>query len=498
MADINIAGPNTGASLSAQIAARQLWDKAVSIYEGEEDPFMNLEGGKESIIETKTDTASGAGTKIKYTVTSEFGDEGKMGDELFEVGDDFEEMLLGEFELSVDWLRGATRWTKRGQEVLGLGTELTRKVPHQLGAWMGKMKSHSMMMTMLHKTGSGNHFYVDPLGEDNMDFGDTLTYDAIIKGGAILKPLGGQPARIGKDPQGNPIWGACVMGTDNAIFGLKQDPVYRTNLQHAFDKGAGNYLFSGGVAKLDGHLIKEYVPKRGDVEGAVGSPFNPQALLGEGISAGTTTFDIKGGGNPTSAAKVKKKFYKYFPKYAYRWMPGDVLSTTSDLCWKLQALGQDGATQKVFYVRIQNPPNAAVDPGKWGFYEVSANDGNKLTVSARLGPTSNSGIRYTTLGGVAWSASVNSTTHAAGSLVVLCNRKGTPLGATPFMYRGMAYRGYGSVRNNRTEDSYNGGFVQERYIESVFGQCMRKDRVGNIPAVAIMKHAISYPGLIDS
>jgi hypothetical protein len=517
MADYNGNGPNdytnaggtTGLSQQG-VDPRKIWDRAVSIHEGEEDPFMSLEGGKDSIIETKTETASGAGSTIKFTVTSEFGDEGKQGDDLFETSDDFEEMLLGDFELTVDWLRGATRWKKRGMEKMGLGTELTRKVPQQLGSWLGKMKSHSMLMTMLHKSNTNNHFYVNTDGEDALTIGDTLSYDAILKGGAILKPLGGTPAKIGRDASGNPIWGSVVMGTDNAVFGLKNDPVYRANLQSAMDRGMGNYLFSGGVAKIDGHLIKEYVPRRGDIEGAVGSPLNPQALLGYAISAGTATFDIKGGNSNVSADKTKKKYFKYFPKFAFRWSPLDILAdltATTARCWKLTATGYDNGVSPdtpasdVFYVRIQNPPNAATDAGKWGFYEVSTNDGNKLTVSARLGGTANSGvtldIRHTTIGGVTWNSAIHTATHAIGSLVVLCNKLGTPLGATPFMFRQMAYRGYGSVRNQRQEDSHNGGFVQERYIESVFGQCLREDRVGNKPALSIIKHAISYPGLID-
>lgn len=490
-------GPNDGSSLVAQVDPRVLWDRAITLYEEMEDPFMALEGGSDSVIVTKTDTAAEAGATIKFQVTSEFGDEGKMGDETFEDGDDYEEMLLGEFELTVDWWRHATRWKKRGMEIMGIKQELVAKVPKLLGGWLGGKKSHSMQMTMLHKTNADNHFYAGGLGEDGITMGDCLTYDEIVKAGAILQPLGGTPARIGRDSQGNMIWGSCIIATNNATYGLKQDPVYRLNLQNGFDRGMGNLLFSGGVAKVDGHMIKEYTPKRGDKEGAVGSPLNPHALLGVAIAGGTTTFDIKGGGNATSAAKTKKKYYKYFPKYAYPWSPADALSATSEICWDLRALGEDGVTANVFYVRVTNPPNAATDPGKWCIYECSANDGNKLTVSARLG-ASDSGIRYQTVGSVTWDANKHTVTHAAGSLVTLCNAAGVPLGATLVLYKAAAYRGYGSVRNNRVADSKEGGFIQERYIESVFGQCLREDRIGTKPGVAVIKHGIHYPGLIDA
>jgi hypothetical protein len=89
-------------------------------------------------------------------------------------------------------------------------------------------------------------------------------------------------------------------------------------------------------------------------------------------------------------------------------------------------------------------------------------------------------------------------THGVGSLVTLCNAKGVPLGATLFLYRQAAYRGYGSVRNQRQEQRHNGDFVMDTYIESVFGQCLCEDRIGNKPGVAVIKHAIMYPGIIDA
>jgi len=492
-----ILSPNTGATLAAQIDPAELWARAVLVSEGDEDPFMDLEGGSDSIIETKTETAAGAGSTINFRVSADFGDEGMIGDELHEESDDYEAMKFGQFQLTVDWLRHATRWTKRGVESMGLLNEIVDQVPQKLGRWLGVQKSHRLQMTYLHKTTADNQFYT-AANEDAITMSNCLTYDEIIKGGAILQPLGGSPARLGKDTEGNSIWGASVIATNNATYGLKKDSVYRQNLQNGAVKGMSNLLWSGGLANIDGHYIREYTPKRGDIEGAVGSPMNPQALLGVAITAATTTFDIKGGRNPTSAAKTKKKYFKFFPKNAYRFITSDTLSTTSKVCWNLRPLGADGSTANVFYVRITNPPNAATDPGKWGMYEISANDGNKLTVSARLGPTSNSGIRYTTLGAVTYSAGTHTTEHAAGSLITLCNNRGVPLGATLFLYRQSAYRGYGSVRNERTQDQNDGGFVQNRYIASVFGQCVRKDADGNMPAVAVIKHAIHYPGIIDA
>ena len=122
-------------------------------------------------------------------------------------------------------------------------------------------------------------------------------------------------------------------------------------------------LFDGGYAAPKGHIIAEYTPIDHDGEGAIGSPLNPQARLGVAIAPGTAAIAIQGGGNATSAAKVKKKFFKYFPNYAYLF-----IGNTNAAAGGSTAVAQDGLTH---YVLIINPPNAATDPNKIGMYSYT-------------------------------------------------------------------------------------------------------------------------------
>jgi hypothetical protein len=50
-------------------------------------------------------------------------------------------------------------------------------------------------------------------------------------------------------------------------------------------------------------------------------------------------------------------------------------------------------------------------------------------------------------------------------------------------------------RNNmemdRKEGSGPGAFILERYIQSVFGQCLRQDTLGRKPGYLILAHAIN-------
>jgi hypothetical protein len=86
--------------------------------------------------------------------------------------------------------------------------------------------------------------------------------------------------------------------------------------------------------------------------------------------------------------------------------------------------------------------------------------------------------------------------HPAGALVVQCNANGVPIGHSLMLGKRAAYRGYGKHRNKRVQDDKEGGFLMERYIVSVFGQSLRKDRLGRVPSAVRLTHAISIPGVI--
>ncbi|MFT3992451.1 MAG: hypothetical protein QM680_13685 [Luteolibacter sp.] len=217
--------------------------------------------------------------------------------------------------------------------------------------------------------------------------------------------------------------------------------------------------------------------------GAIGSFLNPKAQLGVAIAAGTTAIDITGGGSATNAAITKKMYFKYFPGFAYKFSATQTYSPVSE----------------TRYLLIVNPSNAAVDPGKVGMYAyTTGNNGNKITITARLGSAA-SGVRVTTLGDVVWNTGSwlgrHTDVHPSNALIIPCNSKGVPIGDTLMLGRMAAMRGYGKYRGHRSQDSREGGFVTQRFITSVFGQVIRKDRLGRHPAVMRLRHAITYPHL---
>jgi hypothetical protein len=473
----------TGSALAAMApgAVRQLWETGVHVAEQEEDFFQQMEStSKTGIIVAKSDTSKGKGQKITFTNMSGFYDEPHIGDARFDGPEDFEEINISSYDLDVDWLRHAYSKNDRAEEVMGMRGEILNGANVELGKWLGRQKSEQMFGIFQLKLNSANVFYASGKTLDTLTSADTLTWDEIVTGGQAMKPLGGLPANVSR-AGGMPIWSQTVIPTEAALTSLKLDPDYKTVLQNAGVRGEQNTLFNGGYPDIDGHTIVPYNPIDHDGIGSVGSFLNPKAFLGVAVTAGTTTFDVKGGGNATDAAKTKKKYFKFFPNYAYEFLGAGVITPASG----------------TRYFLIYNVSGS--DAGKAGMYAyTTGNDGNKIAITARLGSAA-SGIRVTTLGGVTWNTGVwsgkHTDVHPIGSLIIPCNSLGVPIGDTLMLGRMAAFRGYGKYRGMRSQQELEGGFIQQNYITSVFGQKLREDRLGRHPGVIRITHAISYPGV---
>lgn len=495
MANQDFTSPNTGTSLAAMDpnSVRKLWSKGAQAAEASTDFFQQMEGGSErSLIWTQTDLSKGVGQEMTFTTESGFYNEPKYGEELFEAAADFETVDISSYPLKVDFVRNSVRSSERMEEVMGMRGEIVSKFNVKLGEWLGRLKTEQVLATTMLKLNVENVLYANGKTLDTLSSADTLAWDEVVTAGQAMKPLGGLPANISGANSDQPIWAQAVVATEAALLSLKTDSDYKTVLQNGDVRGRGNTIFKGGYASIDGHTILPYNPIDHDGVGAVGSFLNPKAFLGVAVAAGTTAIDIKGGGNATDAAKTAKLFFKYFPGHAYKFVDTGAYSATDFP----GSAGVDFDTETKYFL-ICNTSGA--DAGKFGMYSyTTGNNGNKITITGRLAAAA-SGIAVTTLGAVTWStgvwASKHTDAHPIGSLIVPCNAKGVPFGDTLFLGQAFMLRGYGKHRAKRSQDVLNGGMITDRYITSVFGQSLRKDRKGRHPAIVRLRHAITYPGI---
>lgn len=477
--------PNTGTSLETMSPddVRSLWQAGVDVWEQNSDFFAQFEGGKNSVVWEKTDTSKGKGMKMRFTNMSGFYDEPHMGEELFETPDDFEEILINGYDLQVDFLRHATRISDRMEEVMGMRGEIESGVNDEIGKWLGRLKTEQAFMMFREVLPSDNVLYGGGASNDTLVSAGSLGWDAIVAQSTRMKGLGGMPAMMGNDKNGKPVFKNIIVAPTDVLYSLELDPAFRQMLEGTVNQNAAGSLFEGGYVDVRGTRITEYTPIDHDGEGAIGSPLNAKAWLGNAVVAGTAAFDITGGGNPTSAAKTKKHYYKYFPGFAYRFRPDKSLAP--------------GAGP--FYCLIVNPANAVTDPGKIGMYKyTTGNNGNKITITQRLGAASGT-ARSNVVGNVTWNtgvwANLHTDVHPQGATVYPCNANGQVFGDVLMLGRGAAVRGYGKYRNKRTQQEHEGGFVTDRFVTSVFGQAPRQDRLGRVPSATRLRVAISPPGV---
>jgi hypothetical protein len=490
--NVVIAGTNTASNLVAASNANggnskflpQMWKKGAELSEQNEDFFQEFEGkGKMSPVRVETDFTKGAGQKIVFRNRSGLYGDGGIGDE--SIGANAEEWNVGEYELEVDFIRHNTEWNKRTEEQTGLQDEISSGMNEDLGAWLGRKKTKHLSMMFrerLHATSQLFAGAASGVGSINaIKTAHTISVDEVIGWGTQLGTMGGKPAQVDRDANGNPIRKYILVAVTEALVTMKRSSDYKQMVREAQSREKGtNPLFKGGYVEIDGHIIKEYNPLDHDGRGAIGSAMNGKALLGEEITAANTVQDIKGGGNATNAAITTAKYFEFFPLYAYRFTPADTLSVSAG----------------THYCLIYNLSGA--DAHKMGFYSFNANNGNKLTMVNRLRAAA-SGAAVTTLGGVTWNTGVwlnkHTDAHPAGSVVIHTNSYGVPIGCSFMLGADAAKRGYGKYRNHRSTQTQEGGFFMQTYITSVFGQTPTKRTDGRTPNALRIYHAIKYAGL---
>lgn len=479
---------NTSTALEAQMTPEQFWQRTIDMFEENNDFWQSMEGGTGSVIVTKSDTAAGRGHTMNIRIESGLYDEPHYGEDTFDDENDFEELLYDDYQLKVGVIRHATSATELAEEHMGLRGEIMNRLPEKLGAWLGRLKTENLDMAFLNQVQADNILFPNGKTKEGIVTADKLTMSYVGTAASLMRRLGGSRAKVGTI-NGAPAMRLALVACADACTILRQDSTYLDFIKNAGQRGPLNTAFRGEITDLDGVTVVQRDVIDHDGEGAIGSPMNPRARLGVAITAGTTAFDITGGGNATSAAKTKKKYYKYFDGYDYKYSDGTTVSPAS-------------ATR---YVLIVNPPNAATDPNKIGMYAyTTGNNGNRITITARLGSAA-AGVRVTSFadsGGttrVTWNTGVwagkHTDVHPAGALVIPCNVYGEPLGNSFLLGHGAALRGYGKYRNKRGSEQEEDGFLHKTFVRSYFGQKVRMDRQGRNPAIVVLKHSLHYPDL---
>jgi len=517
MANLVIPENNATSNLTAQITngsnfLPELWKRGVKLSEATENFFEQFEGPTESYpIQSIRDLSRGAGTKITFRSMTHIYGEGVQGDEL--VNDKTEDLRVGAFNLEVDFLRHAISYNRRTEEKTALASELKNNIPVLLGSWLGRIKTERLFKLFQHKGGSLNYRNINNRSAiANILPSDTISYNSVIENGQALRTLGAKPATIGTVGK-NKVNRFVVIGTGDGLFTLKNETKYLDAIKaYTSAVGSQSVFFTGGYVDLDGHAIKQYDPFDHDGYGAVGSPLNPKAFLGQTFTinngtANSATIVVRGGGTGYATAPTlaqSNAYFKFFDNYAYKFGPLAAQGGSAS-----NGLTVNAADRGYFII---------LSGGKYGLYQYSINSGSGLTLTAALVPSSVTAGTFnksvasganswaTLVGGTqpagspSWAtafADANITnTHSVGDPIIQTNQWGTPIGRTLLMGSNAAVRGYGSLDGDRSEETFDGDNVRKVYVTSIFGQAPYERVDGVKPNYLQLTHAIAVPGLV--
>jgi hypothetical protein len=487
MPDYNlVSGPNTGAAYVAQAAASQVWQKLVERFAENCDFWNSMEGSSDdSIIITGEDLAAGAGMTMNIRISGGFYKKPTFGETPFGSESQFEKRKLKDYQLKINLIRHATSYNELSEELLGARGEINAGVPEDLGNWLGRFKAEQMDQSWIYKVNQENHYYSNNKTMATLGAADGLKWNDIIGAGALMGRWGGGPGRVSRSVKGQqPDLRLTLVATSSALAALRKDSDYQSKVINAQARSLQNSIFTGVVPDVDGVAVVERRVVDHDGDGPIGSPQEPRALLGEAVIAavnGNEVLEIKGGGNPTSAAMTDVDYFRYFEAAPYSFMDGSTTPITND--------------EKYFL--IVNPANHVTAPNKIGMYAyTTGNNGNKITITKRLGAADLGSLVKQTVGAVTWNtgvwAGLHTNVHPAGAAVIQCNAKGEPIGRSFLLGRAAAVRGYGKHRAKRGSETEEDGFFTKVFLRSYFGQSVRQNMRGQYPGIIVLNHALHY------
>jgi len=496
------------------------WEMKVGVIAAASSPFAdNMTGGPGSgkPIIVKNDFTKLRGTTINITTVDQLGgpmvagNAARTGNEEAVSPGDFQLIVnLGFFPVAID---------NTGKSQTVVGAEWDDITQELLAVRIAKQQSDDAMQDLKCEATSDNTILPNGKTIDTLGTADVFSTAVIEKSGGRLHDLGAIPfdARTTtmKDQMQGRINRYLQFTSQQNARPIKGDSVWQEAAKFAKERGDKNPLFTGEYYEYDNNVLYPWQVIQHGAVGSIGAALQPDALLGQAITAhsnGTNIYLgsdgtanqvnnktgaisqnglISGGGSATKSSQTPlANFFEFFPLYAYN--PINAVTRTFT----------PRATYGYFVI-IDSTTGAA------SFFRHTGNNGNQLTGVKRLGSVAE-GDYLTTVGDVTWStAAANSTgvgwstsadgngflglsegAIAAGSKIYETNSKGVPLGygfglgemALVCGYGRIALPGNGTAKGiHRTEWVMPHNQAFSKGIETCYGTAAFKRPDGKTP-----------------
>ncbi len=480
----------------------EAWSNLLEVIKGNSNVLSVLVGppGSKKPLTTRDELSAGRRDRVNMNVAASLGMHPRMGSEQL-VGYN-ETPQHGNWTIRVDQKRIAVGWSEFVRSMANTGKSFKETYAELLGERFGQIEQEDALMRFRKDATAGITLY--PGGATSvatLRAAHTLDVDTIKRGSAKLSTLGCTPAMIGKTRVTNrPINKFVFFGADGAVRGIKDEIGYNANVVATLSAdGVDSPLLDGDFIPIDGQMIMPWYVVDHDNPGPIGSSILPKALLGDAspthgadpagtIAAGTTTFDVYGGGVTQADLGDQSDLYKpfvFFDGYPFKH-------------FQEESIGADSA---IYGFVVYDP-----DDGKWCYYDYtgSDNNGKSIAVRRRLGSTT-SGVRYTTIkadglggsGATIWTydTAYNKEDFGPGCLIIPVNNYLVPLGDVFGWGADAGGYAYGEFKNQRIIDGGDFGDRTAFGIKSIYGCGVRLDTRNKPRGFVRIRCAVQHEGV---
>ncbi len=189
-----------------------------------------------------------------------------------------EVLTLGQYDLTVDWLRHAVGFNKRGTKRANF--DAVRQAGIELADWLARKTDDAIFKEMVITNTPDTIFSGNQTAEDDLITSSVFNTNSLDKLKLALLRKGTIPFQV-KSVNGITLkfYGVVIDPVD--AFNLRGDEVWQQAQKDANIRGFDNPIFTGALGIYNGMIIFEF----GNVAGEFGTYLRPEATLSADIAA---------------------------------------------------------------------------------------------------------------------------------------------------------------------------------------------------------------------
>lgn len=299
---VDVVEVNATTATELDYAIPELWDTKIRLDAVKQafwgSRFEGAQGSKMPII-TNTDFTKSAGDVIHFQTMRRLKYSGVTGDTTLAGSE--EKLTLGQYDLSVEWLRHAVAFNKRGTKRANFDAVMV--AGDELADWLARQIDDSMFKELVSDESPTTIYSGGKTAEASLTSTDVFNTDSLdrmklglLRKGAIpfqVKSVGGTTLKF---------FGIVIDSVD--AYNLRGDEAWFAAQRDAMTRGLDNPIFSGALGIYNGMIVYEFA----NVAGEQGTWLRPEAKLSANVGAsGAVTVTVTINSDTSIAAT------KFFP-----------------------------------------------------------------------------------------------------------------------------------------------------------------------------------------